>query len=143
MSLLLSATRPLEFFGIMSVDPVESNPAASMRGRVLAANAPQLVHSAEHVRSSWSLLLCLSECCLRRLFSSAHFNDTFLEHTPPEILNSSLDTVVLTMKALGIDKVRHLSCEADVSAELGKLAGASAYHRPVYGLPVLPQHCEG
>ena len=41
---------------------------------------------------------------LCRLYSSAHFNDTFPEHTPPEILNSSLDSVVLTMKALGIDK---------------------------------------
>ena len=42
-------------------------------------------------------------CC--RLFSSAHFNDTFPEHTPPEILNTSLEGLVLLMKAMHVDKV--------------------------------------
>lgn len=42
---------------------------------------------------------------LRRLFSSAHFNDTFPQHTPPEILNTALEGVVLQMKALGVDRV--------------------------------------
>ncbi len=41
-----------------------------------------------------------------RLFSSAHFNDTFPEHSPPEIVNTSLEGVVLVMKAMGVDKVR-------------------------------------
>jgi ATP-dependent RNA helicase DHX37/DHR1 len=40
-----------------------------------------------------------------RLYSSAHFNDTFPEHTPPEILNTQLEGVVLVMKAMGVDKV--------------------------------------
>ncbi len=41
-----------------------------------------------------------------RLFSSAHFNDTFAEHTPPEIVNTALEGVVLMMKSMGVDKVR-------------------------------------
>ena len=40
-----------------------------------------------------------------RLFSSAHFNDTFPEHTPPEILNTAREGVVLLMKSMGVDKV--------------------------------------
>ena len=43
-----------------------------------------------------------------RLYSSAFFNDTFPQHTPPEIVNSPLEGVVLTMKAIGIDKVQTL-----------------------------------
>lgn len=42
---------------------------------------------------------------LHRLFSSAHFNDTFPKHTPPEILNTPLEGVVLALKALAVDKV--------------------------------------
>ena len=42
-----------------------------------------------------------------RLFSSAHFNDTFPEHTPPEIANISLEGVALSLKALGVDKVEN------------------------------------
>lgn len=40
-----------------------------------------------------------------RLYSSAHFSDTFPEHTPPEIINTPLEGVVLMMKALGVNKV--------------------------------------
>jgi ATP-dependent RNA helicase DHX37/DHR1 len=40
-----------------------------------------------------------------RLYSSAHFNDTFPEHTPPEIVNTPLEGVVLVMKAMGVDRV--------------------------------------
>lgn len=40
-----------------------------------------------------------------RLYSSAHFNDNFVEHTPPEVLNTALEGVVLLMKAMGVDKV--------------------------------------
>lgn len=40
-----------------------------------------------------------------RLFSSAHFNDTFPLHTPPEIANTALEGVVLVMKSMGVDKV--------------------------------------
>jgi ATP-dependent RNA helicase DHX37/DHR1 len=40
-----------------------------------------------------------------RLFSSAHYNDTFPEHTPPEIVNTALEGVALSLKALGVDKV--------------------------------------
>lgn len=51
--------------------------------------------------------LNVSCCCcrVRRLYSSAHFNDTFPQHTPPEILNAALEGVVLSMKALGVDRV--------------------------------------
>ena len=52
-------------------------------------------------------------CC--RLYSSAHYNDTFPKHTPPEILNTPLEGVVLLLKAMAVDKVsltglQHLSC---------------------------------
>lgn len=40
-----------------------------------------------------------------RLYSSAHFNDTFPDHTPPEIVNTPLEGVVLVLKAMGVDKV--------------------------------------
>ena len=43
---------------------------------------------------------------LRRLYSSAHYNDTFPKHTPPEILNAPLEGVVLLLKAMSVDKVR-------------------------------------
>ena len=43
---------------------------------------------------------------LCRLFSSAHYNDTFPRHTPPEILNTLLEGVVLLLKAMSVDKVR-------------------------------------
>ena len=43
----------------------------------------------------------------RRLYSSAHFNDTFPLHTPPEILNTPLEGVVLALKALAVDRVAH------------------------------------
>lgn len=41
-----------------------------------------------------------------RLYSSAHFNDSFKPHTDPEIANTSLEGVVLMLKAMGVDKVR-------------------------------------
>ncbi len=44
-----------------------------------------------------------------RLYSSAHFNDTFPQHTPPEIVNTALEGVVLAMKSLGVDKARIFS----------------------------------
>lgn len=40
-----------------------------------------------------------------RLFSSAVYNDYFPQHTPPEIVNSALESVALSLKSLGIDKV--------------------------------------
>ncbi len=58
----------------------------------------------------------------RRLFSSAHFNDTFPQHTPPEILNTALEGVVLQMKALGVDKVANFPFPTPVS-----LAGMSGF----------------
>lgn len=51
------------------------------------------------------LRLTFSVCCCR-LFSSAVFNDQFIEHTPPEIQNTALESVVLIMKAMGIEKVQ-------------------------------------
>ena len=42
----------------------------------------------------------------RRLYSSAHFNDSFPEHSDPEVLRTPLEAVVLVMKAMGVDKVR-------------------------------------
>ena len=45
-------------------------------------------------------------CMLCRLYSSAHYNDTFPRHTPPEILNTPLEGVVLLLKAMSVDKVR-------------------------------------
>jgi ATP-dependent RNA helicase DHX37/DHR1 len=44
-----------------------------------------------------------------RLFSSAHFNDAMPRHTPPEIVNTSLEGVVLGLKALGVEKVNSTS----------------------------------
>lgn len=46
-------------------------------------------------------------CCADagRLFSSAHFNDTFPQHSPPEVLNTPLEGVVLALKALSVDRV--------------------------------------
>ena len=44
-------------------------------------------------------------CLACRLFSSAVYNDAFAEHTPPEIMNTALEGVVLVMKAMGIEKV--------------------------------------
>jgi HrpA-like RNA helicase len=41
-----------------------------------------------------------------RLFSSAHFNDNFKQHSDPEIANTPLEGVVLLLKAMGVDKVR-------------------------------------
>ena len=46
-----------------------------------------------------------AKLCVRRLYSSAHFNDTFPAHTPPEILNTSLEGLTLLMKAMHVDKV--------------------------------------
>jgi ATP-dependent RNA helicase DHX37/DHR1 len=43
------------------------------------------------------------------LFSSAVFNDTFPQHSPPEILLTPLEGVLLSMKAMGVDKVRLLT----------------------------------
>lgn len=40
-----------------------------------------------------------------RIYSSAHFNDTFPQHSPPEIANTALEGVALSLKALGVDKV--------------------------------------
>ena len=40
-----------------------------------------------------------------RLYSSAHYNDTFPAHSPPEVLNTALEGVALVMKALGIAEV--------------------------------------
>jgi HrpA-like RNA helicase len=40
-----------------------------------------------------------------RLFSSAHYNDTMPRHSPPEIVNTALEGVVLVLKAMGVDKV--------------------------------------
>lgn len=40
-----------------------------------------------------------------RLYSSAHFNDTFPQHSPPEVVNTALEGVTLMLKSLGVDKV--------------------------------------
>ena len=40
-----------------------------------------------------------------RLYSSAVFNDTFPRHSPPEIANSPLESVVLSLKGLGVHKI--------------------------------------
>ncbi len=42
---------------------------------------------------------------LCRLYSSAHFNDSFPEHSDPEVLRTPLEAVALVMKAMGVDKV--------------------------------------
>lgn len=66
----------------------------------------------------------------RRLFSSAHFNDTFPQHSPPEILNTALEGVVLQMKALGVDKVANFPFPTPVRstccshALVGRLSGS-------------------
>jgi len=40
-----------------------------------------------------------------RLYSSAHFQNTFEEYAPPEITSAPLEGVVLQMKAMGIDNI--------------------------------------
>ncbi len=40
-----------------------------------------------------------------RLYSSANYNDNFVQHADPEILRTPLEGVALVMKAMGIDKV--------------------------------------
>ncbi|DBB17318.1 TPA: hypothetical protein ACH3X3_014362 [Trebouxia sp. C0006] len=57
-----------------------------------------------------------------RLYSSAHFNDTFPAHTLPEILNTSLEGLVLLMKAMHVDKVPHFPFPT--SPEAGALTAA-------------------
>ena len=42
-----------------------------------------------------------------RLYSSAHYVNTFPEHAAPAILNVPIEGVVLQMKSMGIDKVVH------------------------------------
>jgi len=54
----------------------------------------------------WVLVSCDVASC--RLFSSAHFNDSFPQHSDPEVLKTPLEGVALMMKAMGIDKVRVL-----------------------------------
>ena len=69
-------------------EPGLARPQRAARFRAPSAELPAARRAARH-----------------RLFSSAHFNDTFPQHTPPEILNTALEGVVLSMKALGVDKV--------------------------------------
>ncbi|KAK9861901.1 hypothetical protein WJX84_008573 [Apatococcus fuscideae] len=49
-----------------------------------------------------------------RLYSSAHYNDTFPKHTPPEILNTALEGVVLLLKAMAVDKVENFPLPTSV-----------------------------
>eukprot|EP00873_Tetraselmis_striata_P022552 jgi/Tetstr1/442816/TSEL_030900.t1 len=89
-----------------------------------------------------------------RLFSSAHFNDTFPDHTPPEIVNTPLEGVVLVMKSMGVDRVRNFPFptapegEAIAAAELclrsimaldeaGQLTPTG---RAMASLPIPPRH---
>eukprot|EP00873_Tetraselmis_striata_P001128 jgi/Tetstr1/421392/TSEL_000145.t1 len=89
-----------------------------------------------------------------RLFSSAHFNDTFPDHTPPEIVNTPLEGVVLVMKSMGVDRVRNFPFptapegEAIAAAELclrsimaldeaGQLTPTG---RAMSSLPIPPRH---
>lgn len=46
-----------------------------------------------------------------RLYSSAHFNDSFPLHADPEVLRTPLEGVALAMKAMGVDKVCELVAE--------------------------------
>lgn len=55
-----------------------------------------------------------------RLYSSAHFNDNFKQHTDPEIANTPLEGVVLLLKAMGVDKVGHSSRAAGL--EFGRVS---------------------
>ena len=50
-------------------------------------------------------LLTFCDVLLVRLYSSAHFNDSFPQHGDPEVLRTPLEGVALVMKAMGIDKV--------------------------------------
>lgn len=52
---------------------------------------------------SLGMMSCNVTSC--RLFSSAHFNDSFPQHSDPEVLKTPLEGVALMMKAMGIDKV--------------------------------------
>ena len=56
---------------------------------------------------------------VRRLYSSAHFNDSFPQHSDPEVLKTPLEGVALIMKAMGIDKVWLISApSADMPCDM-------------------------
>ncbi|WIA09508.1 hypothetical protein OEZ85_008906 [Tetradesmus obliquus] len=52
-----------------------------------------------------------------RLFSSAHFNDNFQQHSDPEIANTPLEGVVLLLKAMGVDRVSNFPFPSPPEAE--------------------------
>ncbi len=59
-----------------------------------------------------------------RLYSSAHFNDSFPPHADPEVLRTPLEGVALAMKAMGIDRL--LNFPFPTPPERGALAAAQA-----------------
>ncbi|KAL4857499.1 ATP-dependent RNA helicase DEAH13 [Chlorella vulgaris] len=90
-----------------------------------------------------------------RLFSSAHFNDTFPQHTPPEILNTALEGVVLALKALGVHRVPNFPfptppepaalaaaerCLVALSALDGSSGQLTALGRAMAAYPISPRH---
>ena len=101
VALSLSVTTIFAHF--LACEPqLDSSPAASS----LATAPTQSLTSVHCLIGSTELLCSIQTLFLPcRLYSSAHFNDTFPEHTPPEILNTSLEGLVLLMKAMHVDKV--------------------------------------
>ncbi|CAL8464255.1 g3790 [Coccomyxa elongata] len=84
-----------------------------------------------------------------RLYSSAHFNDNFPQHSDPEVLRTPLEGVALVMKAMGIDKVTNFpfptppELEALVAAQrclqaLGALDAKEALTELGKAMAVLP-----
>lgn len=90
-----------------------------------------------------------------RLYSSAHFNDTFPLHSPPEIVNTPLEGVVLMMKNMGVDKVANFpfpsppelaslkaaeQCLQHIGALKEDSGQLTAIGRAMARLPISPRH---
>ncbi|CAG9465679.1 unnamed protein product [Pedinophyceae sp. YPF-701] len=90
-----------------------------------------------------------------RLYSSAHFADTFPEHTPPEIANTPLEGVVLMLKSMGVENVANFpfptppdadalgaaeACLRALSAIDARRGTLTALGKAMSAFPISPRH---
>ncbi len=66
-----------------------------------------------------------------RLYSSSHYNDQLPQYTPPEIVNTPLEGVVLLLKSLGVEKVRHTHTHTHTRTHEVTLARLLHYTTPI------------
>ena len=76
-----------------------------------------------------------------RLYSSAHFNDSFPQHTDPEVLKTPLEGVALIMKAMGIDKVWAELGRTRASAPQTKMLTSTSKRNPLPALELQEHTC--